>query len=124
MSVVAFKNPPKDDALCKKQIKSALAAIYGARNVSVREDRGTATGWLVIEIKHRAGEPDHREDYDKVKAIAKQWWTHTFYNDEGERRSMINIHFGVHVTPEMLEAERRELEEFYLGPTPANRSEP
>jgi hypothetical protein len=36
--------------LCKP-IKSALSDIFGYKNVSVKNDRGTAWGWVKVEIE-------------------------------------------------------------------------
>lgn len=53
--------------LCKP-IKSALVKIYGAKNVSVKNGRGTAWGW--VEIGVSMPEVEHKEDHHMANKYA------------------------------------------------------
>ena len=92
-----------------RAIKKALVAVYGAKNVSVTGDRGTAYGWVRIDITlpNTGTTPDeyrklYSETSQKVRDIARQalkeigaeFYTYTSddgYNTEHEC-VMIQIH--------------------------------
>jgi copper chaperone CopZ len=49
-----------------KIIKSALAKVYGYRNVSVRVDSGTAYGWLRIRIEVEGSKEGVYQNAEKI----------------------------------------------------------
>jgi hypothetical protein len=82
-----------------RAIKKALARFFGRENISVKGDRGTAYGWVNIEVRARklhSGECDWhcllcRDAKDKIKE--KVWQIlketgldkelYTYYDDMG-----------------------------------------
>ena len=90
-----------------KRIKTEISKVFGRENVSVKGDKGTAYGWVVINIKSNnpidANCDDYRENrLRKSLNIENRVWEvlrkanlvkelGTYYDDEGGKHPEVNI---------------------------------
>ena len=58
-----------------KIVKKVLATIYGFKNVRVKRDHGTASGWITVDIVIRTSQKDFPKEFkdsDKIHKLLKR----------------------------------------------------
>jgi len=58
-----------------KIVKKVLATIYGFKNVRVKRDHGTASGWITVDIVVKTSQKDFPKEFkdsDKIHKLLKR----------------------------------------------------